>query len=300
MKTKSEFKGVICILMAALIWGYAVVAQKTGTEFLGPFAFTGFRCILGAIAVFPIVLYFDRKKNIEERKAEHNPKVLFIGSLIGGLMVASFNTLQQMGLVHTDAGKSAVITALYILFVPIFGLFLKQRVAPRIWICVVIALTGFYVMCMTEGLSEINVGDLFVLAGSVLIAIHMYWIDYMITRTDVLKFNCLQFLSAGIICSMIALIHEQPALDDVIACAFPLLYAGICSSGFGYMFQVIGQKYLDPAKTSLILSSESVFALLCGMIFLNEVLTGKEWIGCAMIFAAILLSQLEPKKKERL
>jgi len=294
---KSELKGTFCVFMAAFIWGYAVVAQKNGTEFLGPFTFTGFRCLMGSMVVLPIMLFFNRKKTPEEKCAENNPKILVLGSLLGGILVASFNTLQQTGLAYTDAGKSAFITALYILFVPIFGLFMKQHVAPRIWVCVAIALTGFYVMCMTEGISAINKGDLFVLAGTVLIAVHMYVIDYMVTKTDALKFNCLQFFVAGIIGSTIALIWEQPTIEAVMNCAFPLLYAGFISSGLGYLFQVVGQKYLNPAKTSLILSSESVFALFSGMIFLHEILTGKEYIGCAMIFAAILLSQIEPKKK---
>lgn len=294
---KDELKGVFFLVGAAFIWGIALVAQKAGTESLGPFSFIAIRTMMGAVTMIPIFLFFDKKKSEEQRAAEYNPKLLISGAFACSLAVTFFMVCQQIGIAYTTVGKGGFITALYIMIVPVLGIFLKRKVGIRIWICVLIAVVGFYLLCMTEGLSAINKGDLFTFFGAVGCSVHMYMLDYLVNKIDAIKFTCLQFFFVSLITAVFALTIEQPAWENVMACAIPLLYAGCCSCGLGYLFQTLGQKYLEPAKASLALSSETIFTMLAGMVFFQEIMTAKEYLGCALIFIAIIASQLEPKKK---
>lgn len=298
MSSRNELKGVFFLVGAAFIWGIALVAQKAGTESLGPFSFIAIRTLMGSITMVPIFLFFDRKKTEAQRAEEHNPKLLVGGAFLCAIAVTFFMTCQQMGIAYTSVGKGGFVTALYIMIVPILGIFLKRKVAPKIWLCVFVAMAGFYLLCMSEGMSAINKGDMLNLLGAFGCSVHMYMLDYIVSKIDAIKFTSLQFFFVSMFCTVFALLFEQPTWENVMACIVPLLYAGCISCGLGYLFQTLGQKYLEPAKASLALSSETIFTMLAGMVFFHEILTGKEYLGCALIFFAIIYSQIEPKKKE--
>lgn len=294
---KQERKGIFFLVGAAFIWGIALVAQKAGTEVLGPFSFVAIRTMMGAVTMIPLFLFFDRRKTPEQKSSEHNPKLLFGGAFICAIVVSCFMIFQQMGIAYTTVGKGGFITALYIMIVPILGIFLKRKVSGRIWGCVLIAIFGFYLLCMSEGLTAINKGDILTFLGAFGCSIHMYLLDYVVNKVDPIKFTSLQFFFVSLITATFALFLEQTTMEDIWACAIPLLYAGCCSCGLGYLFQTLGQKYLEPAKASLALSSETIFTMLAGMVFFHEIMTMKEYIGCALIFIAIIASQIEPKQK---
>ncbi len=294
---QKELKGTIFLLAASIIWGFAVVMMKTGAEDLGPWAFSGIRSVLGCISMIPLVLFFDSRKPAEVKAAERNPGLLLKGTFFAGLIVTTYMIPAQMGLVYTTVGKSGFITALYIIIVPILGIFLKRKVSVRIWCCVIVSIIGFYLMSMSEGLSAVNKGDLLILIGSFCCAIHIYLVDGLVKKIDPLKFTCMQFFFAGIFCMVGAMIFERPSFAQITAAIVPLLYTGICSCGLGYMFQTLGQKYVEPAKASLLLSSETIFTMLFGFLAFHEIMSGIEYLGCALIFFAILFSQIEPKKK---
>lgn len=293
---QNELKGTIFLLTAAIIWSFAVVMMKTGAEDLGPWAFSGIRAFMGCLSMVPIILFFDAKKTVEQKAAEHNPALLIKGTFIAGVFVTAYMILAQTGLALTTVGKSGFITALYIIIVPILGIFLKQKVTGRIWFCVIMATVGFYLMCMTEGLSAVNRGDILILGGSFFCAVHIYLVDFLVQKIDPIKFTCLQFLFSGIFCMIGAFILEHPTMDQIMAAIVPLLYTGICSCGLGYMFQTLGQKYMEPAKASLLLSSETIFTMIFGFVFFQEIMGMVEYLGCLLIFLAIIFSQIEPKK----
>ena len=295
---QNELKGAAFLLIASMIWSFAVVMMKTGAEDLGPWAFSGIRSILGFISMLPLILFFDSRKTPDLKAAEHNPALLIKGTFFAGLIVTSYMIPAQIGLVYTTVGKSGFITALYIIIVPILGIFLKRKVSVKVWICVIMSIIGFYLMCMTEGMSAINKGDLLILIGSFCCAVHIYLVDGLVQKIDPLKFTCMQFFFAGIICMIGAFIFERPTMAQITAAIVPLLYTGICSCGLGYMFQTLGQKYVEPAKASLLLSSETIFTMIWGMIVFHEIMRGVEYLGCALIFFAILFSQIDPKKKQ--
>ncbi len=292
---KTDLRGILFLVFAAMIWGFALVAQKAGTENLGPLTFTGLRCMLGSLSMIPLIIILDGKKTPEQKEAEHNPAILLKGGMLCGLVVFSFTILQQIGIQYTTVGKSGFITALYIILVPLAGLFLKRKVEKRIWFAVLIALAGFYLMCMSEGLTAINRGDILMLMASVGCAVHIYAIDYFVNKVDPVKFSSLQFLITGIISLVLALFLEDIRWQNIFATDVPILYAGIISCGLGYTFQILGQKYVEPAKASLLLSSETIFTMLAGMLFFQEMLSIKEYIGCGFIFFAIILSQIQRK-----
>lgn len=294
MKT-TDLKGILFLILAALIWGFALVAQKTGTENLGPLAFTGIRCTLGSLSMIPLIIVLDKRKTLDQKTAEHHPAILLKGGIICGFIVFFFTILQQTGIQYTTVGKSGFITALYIILVPLGGLILKKKIEKKIWIAVIIALAGFYLMCMSEGLTEINKGDIMMLLASFGCAVHIYAIDYYVNKIDPVKFSSLQFLVTGLICLILAWFIEDVQWSSVLAAAVPILYAGVVSCGLGYTFQILGQKYVEPAKASLLLSSETVFTMLAGMLFFQEVLSLKEYLGCGLIFFAIILSQIQRK-----
>ncbi|MBR5315196.1 MAG: DMT family transporter, partial [Firmicutes bacterium] len=267
-------------------------------EDLGPWAFSGIRSIMGCLSMIPIIMFFDRRKSPEQKAAEHNPKLLLTGALICGIIVTTYMIPAQIGIALTTVGKSGFITSLYIIIVPVLGLFINRPVGKKIWACVFMAIAGFYLMSMAEGLSAINRGDMLILIGAFCCAFHIYAVDAIVNKIDPIKFTCLQFFFASIFCCAGAILFEKPTMDQVLAAIVPLLYTGICSCGLGYMFQTLGQKYVEPAKASLLFSSETVFTMAFGFLFFHEIMSGKEYFGCALIFAAIIISQIEPKKKE--
>lgn len=294
---KYSIKGNIFLLMAAVVWGCGLVAQKAGMSHLGAFGFTAVRCTLGGVALLPLLFYMDKRKNEEQKKLEAGRKRIFMGSVCCGIALATLMMFQQLGLPYTTVGKAGFITALYILITPLMGILLGKKVSRNLWLGVVIGLAGMYMLCLFEGFSGVTFGDLMMLGAAVMASLHMHIVDYFVRTVDPVKLSAYQFIVTGLVSFIPALIFENMTVEAVVDCAVPVLYAGIVSCGFGYTFQVIGQKYTSPSIASLVLSMETVFSLLAGWVFFREVLTLPEYIGGGLMIAAIIVSQIPDRKK---
>ena len=290
-----SFKSSVLLFMAAFIWGVAFVAQSVGMDYMGPLSFCGARFLMGSAVLFPFVI-IRRKKNKKEGKTPADIKTTIVGGVCCGLALCFASLFQQFGIMYTTVGKAGFITTLYIILVPIFGIFLKKKVPGKVWLGAVIAAFGMYLLCMSERFA-ISKGDSLVFICAILFTVHILVIDYFSPKADGVELSCLQFLTAGIIGSIGAVLFEQPALSDFIAGIIPLAYAGIMSSGVAYTLQIIGQKNMDPTIASLILSLESVISMLAGWVILGQALTGRELWGCVLVFAAVILVQLPDRKK---
>jgi len=296
----TELKGNLLLLLTALIWGCAFVAQSVGMDYVGPFTFQCSRSLIGSAVLVPVFLLLDTAKKKAGTYTPPTPAQkktqLFAGVLCGVIMTVAAN-LQQAGIQYTTAGKAGFITAVYILIVPILGLFMKKRVSPRLWGCVALALVGLYLLSVTEGFSNINRGDILVLLCAFAFAVHILAVDYYADKVDGVRLSCTQFLVCGVLSGIAMLIWEQPSMSSIMAAAMPILYAGVLSCGVAYTLQIIGQKYTNPTMASLIMSLESVFAVLGGMLMLNEALTIRETMGCVLMFIAIIIPQLPEKNR---
>lgn len=296
-----QMKNNVMLLLAAFIWGTAFVAQSVGMDYVGPFTFNSVRNIIGSIVLIPVIFLMDglkRKSGMNEEelaKARGNTRTLVIGGVCCGVVLAVASSLQQFGILFTTVGKAGFITAMYIVLVPILGIFLGKKVRPLIIFCVVISVVGLYFLCMTEKLA-LGAGDLYVLLCAFVFSIHILVIDYFSPMVDGVRMSSIQFLTAGIICAVPMLLFEKPDWGSILTAWMPILYAGVMSSGVAYTLQILGQKNADPAVASLLLSLESVFSVLAGWVLLGQSLSGKELFGCVLMFAAIILAQLPEKR----
>lgn len=282
----------LLLLLTALIWGSAFVAQSVGMDYIGPFTFNCVRSVLGGIVLMPVIWIMGRqKKNDHNDKSDTDYKTLLTGGICCGIALAAASSLQQIGLVYTSAGKAGFITALYIVIVPVMGLFLGKKTGVRTWIGVALAAVGLYFLCITDGFT-ISTGDLIVLLCAVVFSIHILLIDHFSPKVDGVRLSCIQFFVSGILCAVPMLTVEQPQIGEILAAWQPLLYAGVLSSGAAYTLQIIAQKNTDPTVASLLLSLESVFSVIAGWIILGERLSGREMFGCVLVFAAVVLAQL--------
>ena len=292
-------KNLCLLLLASMIWGTGFVAQAVGMDHLGPFAFNAIRSFVGGVALIPVLLFFGRFKSAE-RKAEEraNRKTLLIGGLCCGLALGVASCLQQVGMQYTTVGKAGFITAMYIVIVPILGLFFHKKVGVKLWISVVIAMFGLYLLCMSGSL-QLQKGDLLVLLCALAFSGHIMVIDHFSPKVDGVQMSCIQFFVSGVICLVPTLLLEHPHLGQLLAAWQPILYAGVLSCEVAYTLQIIGQKGMNPTVASLILSLESVMSVLAGILVLGEMPTAREVLGCVLMFTAILLAQLPtPGKKE--
>ena len=300
-KTKNTF----LLLLTAFIWGVAFVAQSVGMDYVGPLTFNASRFIIGAIFLIPCIAFLDKLKEKENQAAcknipaaPQNKKVLITGGICCGIAIAAASTLQQYGIAYTTVGKAGFITALYIVIVPILGIFLKRKPRLIIWFSVLLALVGLYFLCMTDSLS-FSKGDTLVLLCAFVFSLHIMIIDHFSPMVDGVRMSCIQFAVAGVLCGIPALIFEHPTFSSLIAAWAPILYAGILSCGVAYTLQIVAQKNYDPTVASLLLSLESVFSVLAGWVILHQALSPREIFGCVLVFIAIILVQLPaPKKKE--
>ena len=274
------------LLLASLIWGFAFAAQSAGMDYVGPLTFTACRSFLGAISLIPVIFVMDRNRR---------DKLWIKGGLLCGLCLSVAMTLQQVGLVSTSAGKSGFLTALYILFVPILGTFVHRRASRFEKIGVLIALVGFYYLCMKESFS-LAYGDLALICSAIVFAVHILVIDRFSPYTSGLRISMVQFLVAGSVNLVLMFLFEQPALSDISAAWIPIVYAGVLSSAVGYTLQIVGQKYTRVTQASLIMSLESVFSVLAGWVILNQILSVDEFFGCSLIFVAICIAQISVKE----
>ena len=237
-----------------------------------------------------------RHVSVEEKRSMDR-KTLLTGGIACGIALCAASIFQQTGIQYTTVGKAGFLTALYTIAVPVLGMCIGRKTRPLVWICVGISVVGFYFLSMAESLS-LSYGDGLVLAGSLLFAVHILIIDHFSPKTDGVRLSCIQFFTAGVISLIPMFLFENPSFSAVLSAAGPILYAGVLSSGAGYTLQIVGQKGADPAVASLILSLESVFSAVFGFLLLHQVLSVKELAGCALIFGAIILSQLPEKQKE--
>lgn len=295
------------LFITALIWGSSFVAQRAGMDLVGPFTFNGIRTLVGCLVLIPVILMMDRwrqksadefspmKQTEEEKKKEK--KVLIVGGIACGAALFVASSLQQIGLVYTTAGKAGFITSLYIVIVPFLGLLLKRKIRPILWLCVALGTVGLYLLSIKEGF-KIGIGDLLVMICAFGFATHILVIDYFSPKADGVKMSCLQFLVCGLLSVPFMILFETVNWANILQCWFPILYAGAMSCGIAYTLQVVAQKHTDPTVASLILSLESVLAVIFGVIILNEQVSFREGMGCVVMFAAIILAQI-PSKEER-
>lgn len=286
----------LALLIAAAIWGFAFVAQRVGMKYIGPFTFTGIRFALGAISLIPLMIFYnnkDEKVKIKNIKGNNN---LLAGVIIGIILflAASF---QQVGLIGTSAGKAAFITGLYIVFVPILGLFLRHHIKANTWIGAVIAVVGLYFLCVTNRFS-ISYSDMLELASAFLFAIHILLIDYFSQKINVLKLAFSQFITCSILSMITAVFIEHITVSGILQALIPILYGGICSVGIAYTLQILGQKNAEPTHAAIICSMETVFATIGGIFILNEQLGVKGSIGCLLMLTGMILSQLKSSRQE--
>lgn len=295
-----KYKGQICLLLAAVIWGSAFIFQKMGMDHIGPFTFGIFRFILGSLALLPVIWVYGRMnaRRPAEKRAELTPwsdRTLLVGSLLCGIANFVAGSLQQIGIVYTTAGKAGFITSLDIVIVPVFMLFLRQKIARTTWLGIAIALVGVWLLCVTESFT-IAKGDAYVMGCAIAYSFQILLIDHYAERVDVLKLSFLQFFLAGVLSIPAALFTESIVLADIIACAGPILYVAFLEVSIAFTLQVAGQRYTSPAIAAIIMSLESVFAAVCGALFLQETMTGRELAGCIIMFAAFIISQIPDMK----
>lgn len=311
-----KLRNTFFLFLTAMIWGAAFVAQSVSMDYIGPFTFICLRSVIGGLFLIPVIIVLDgiRRKsqnesanvvssentlhNIEmdiekeeKQRLSWKNKQLIEGGIVCGIFLFFANCFQQTGIQYTTVGKAGFITTFYIIIVPLIGLFFKKYCGILTWIGVVVALAGLYFLCITQKLT-IQRGDALILCCSVLYAGQILAIDHYNPFVDGVKMSCIQFLTGGILGAVFMLLFENPSIAMILSAAGPILYTGIMSTGVGYTLQIVGQKGLNPTVAALILSLESVFSALSGYLFLHQVLTTRELIGCALMFIAIVLAQL--------
>lgn len=312
-------KGNLLLLLTSFIWGSAFVAQSSGMDYVGPYTYNMARNVLAFLFLIPVIYVIGKKKGgtdntgsgtgIDDAAFEGAnwksillpDRTTLVGGIYCGLVMAVASSLQQIGITMTTAGKAGFITALYIILVPLMGVFIGKKIPRIIWFCVVLAMAGFYLLCVKEGFS-ISKGDILVLFCSVGFSVHIMTIDHFTSKgVDGVKMACIQFAVAAIVMTPVMFALENPSVSGLLSAWMTIAYAGILSSGVGFTLQIVAQKDTDPTTATLIMSLESVFAAVSGCLFLNEVLLPKEILGCILVFVAVILAQvpLPVKSKEK-
>lgn len=303
MKTK---RNSLLLVLAALIWGVAFVAQRKGGESVGAYSFNCIRSLIGAFVLVPVILVFDKLKITKGKpKTKEDKKNLLVGGVCCGVILTFATNLQQLGLNYgTPAGKAGFLTACYIILVPILGLFLKKKCYWNAWVGVGLTVAGLYLLCMNGDL-KFQMSDILVLLCALVFAMHILVIDHFSPLVDGVRMSCIQFFVCGVLSIIPMLIKDIAPISinewlaplSTFDAWIPILYAGVCSSGIAYTLQIIGQKDVNPTVASLLMSLESVFAVIAGALILKERLSPKELLGCVLIFVAITLAQIPVKKK---
>lgn len=304
----------LLLFLTAVIWGIAFVAQSAGMEYVGPFTYNGARCILGGLVLIPCIVLLDRMqdgrstqddRNTADTNAENDirpqkadgtgkdkhGKTLLTGGLCCGIILFAASNFQQVGIQYTSVGKAGFITAMYILLVPIMGLFIHKKVGAKVWIGVAFAVCGLYLLCMTNGF-KLEKGDTLVLICALIFALHILVIDYFSPKVDGVRMSCIQFWVCGVLSLICSFLFEKPDLKNILAAWQPVCYGGIMSCGVAYTLQIVGQKGMNPTVASLILSLESVVSVVAGFLILHQTMSRRELLGCCLMVVAIVLAQL--------
>lgn len=288
-------KSDILLILTAVIWGFAFVAQRVGMEFVGPFTFNGVRFALGSLSLMPLIIFMNRNRHgsvANQPESRANLKTFLLGGVLAGIALYMGASLQQVGLVYTTAGKAGFITGLYVVIVPLMGLFWKLRPSTGTWMGAILAAIGLYLLSVTEEFT-IAFGDLLELIGAFFWAGHVLILGWLSPKTDALKLAALQFATCSVLSLVTAVFTETITAEGIFQAAVPILYGGMLSVGVAYTLQVVAQKHAPPSHAAIILSMESVFAAIGGWIFLNEILSLRSLVGCMFMLAGMLLSQLQ-------
>lgn len=297
-----KLRNSLLLLLTATIWGVAFVAQSVGMQYVGPFTFVFARNVIGGLVLLPVIAVLEKsggphpKQAPEERRKAR--KTLVIGGMCCGTALCAGSITQQFALLYTPVGKAGFLTACYILIVPLLGLLFGRKCGLKHWCGVALAMAGLYFLCMTGGSFGFAMGDLIGLSCALLFSIHITVIDHFSPMVDGVKMSCIQFFFCAILSGIGILIFEQPSFANILAAWKPILYAGAMSSGVGYTLQIVGQKGMNPAVASLIMSLESVISVIAGWLILGQALSGREIFGCVLMFGAIVLAQLPERKKQ--
>lgn len=295
---KKQLKGSLALLCGTFIWGSAFIAQSVGMDLIGPFTFQAIRCALAVIFLFLMTLVFDFKIGMTKSLAKWKNKQLWIAGGVCGAALFVAASLQQVGLIYTDPGKAGFLTAMYIVLVPMLGIFIHKKPGLNAVFSVALALVGLYLLSFM-GVSTINVGDLLMIGCALAFAVQILLIDRFAQDLDGLRLNCVQALVVAVLSLPWMLLTEELDMSNILACWLPLGFAGILSMGVAYSLQIVGQKNLEPTTASLIMSLESVFAALGGWLILHDTMTAWELCGCGLVFAGVILSQLPFGKESR-
>ena len=289
---KQQIKSSLILLLTATIWGVAFVAQSVGMEYIGPFTFNAIRCVLGGLVLIPVILVLKKKKETgAENQEKEDKKTLWAGGIACGVILCIASNLQQFGIMEASVGKSGFFTALYIVMIPVIGIFIGKRPGIKLWFCVALAVVGMYLLCMKDGSFTIERADIMLLLCALAFSFHILVVDYFSPKVDGVKMSCIQFFVCGVLSAVGMLFTETPDISNIQAAWLPLLYAGLLSCGVGYTLQ-IGQKGINPVIASLIMSLESVISALAGWVILGQVLSPKEILGCVLMFVAIIITQI--------
>lgn len=290
---KQQIKSSLILLLTATIWGVAFVAQSVGMEYIGPFTFNAIRCVLGGLVLIPVILVLKKKKETgAENQEKEDKKALWAGGIACGVILCIASNLQQFGIMEASVGKSGFFTALYIVMIPVIGIFIGKRPGIKLWFCVALAVVGMYLLCMKDGSFTIERADIMLLLCALAFSVHILVVDYFSPKVDGVKMSCIQFFVCGVLSAVGMLFTETPDISNIQAAWLPLLYAGLLSCGVGYTLQIVGQKGINPVIASLIMSLESVISALAGWVILGQVLSPKEILGCVLMFVAIIITQI--------
>lgn len=287
-------KSNLLLLLTATIWGFAFVAQRMGMDFVGPFTYNGIRFALGSLSLIPLIIYTEKRdKNVQADSQRLSTRMLLISGMLVGVALFMGASLQQVGLVYTTAGKAGFITGLYVVIVPIMGIFWRQKSDLGTWTGAFLAAIGLYFLSVTEEFT-VSFGDFLEIAGAFFWAGHVLVIGWLSPRTDAIKLACIQFAACSVLSMCVGIAVETISLEGIIKCTVPILYGGFCSVGIAYTLQVVAQKDAKPAHAAIILCMESPFAALGGWMILGETMTMRGFFGCGLMLLGMLLSQLYP------
>ena len=290
---KQQIKSSLILLLTATIWGVAFVAQSVGMEYIGPFTFNAIRCVLGGLVLIPVILVLKKKKETgAENQEKEDKKTLWAGGIACGVILCIASNLQQFGIMEASVGKSGFFTALYIVMIPVIGIFIGKRPGSKLWVCVALSVVGMYLLCMKDGSFTIERADIMLLLCALAFSFHILVVDYFSPKVDGVKMSCIQFFVCGVLSAVGLLFTETPDISNIQAAWLPLLYAGLLSCGVGYTLQIVGQKGINPVIASLIMSLESVISALAGWVILGQVLSPKEILCCVLMFVAIIITQI--------
>lgn len=298
MKTHQNLKGSLILCLASLIWGLAFVAQSVAADKVPPFLFNSLRSFIGAFFLFLLLV---GRKLLNRQPILPSDRDGIQKALLGGLLCGIFLTVaanfQQFGIAYYPDGvaseaRAGFLTALYVILVPLFSIFVGKRPGMHLLLAVAVATAGVYLLCLSDGLGGIYIGDIFLFCCAIAFSIHIFAVNRFVSNVDGILLSALQFLTCGVLSALLSLIFEDISWSNVLAATPQILYLGIASSGIAYTLQIIGQKFAEPTVASISMSLESVFAALGGWLIAGNALSGRELFGCALVFVAIVLAQI--------